>query len=74
MTKDEEIARLKGILSKIEFIQYEDPEEGLLIFCPVCGQSPEPEKLSREQRLATAHHPKGKGHDKNCELARALNS
>ncbi len=65
------IETLKNILSKIQFIEYEDPDEGLVIYCPVCGGVPEREKLSRGIR---AMYPSlgGKGHDENCELARAL--
>jgi hypothetical protein len=71
LTKDEEIESLKGILREIEFIEYEDPDEGLQIFCPVCGGTPEREKLSRGIR---AMYPSlgGKGHHENCKLARAI--
>lgn len=65
------IETLKGILKKIEFIEYEDPDEGLVIFCPICGGVPEREKLSRGIR-ATYPFLGGKGHDKSCELARAV--
>lgn len=65
------IEELKGILREIEFIEYEDPDEGLQIFCPVCGGRPEREKLSKGIRQM---YPSmgGQGHDKNCKLARAI--
>lgn len=72
MDKDKEtIASLKGILREIEFIEYEDPDDGLQIWCPVCGGRPEREKLSRGIR---ARYPGmgGRGHDKDCKLALAL--
>lgn len=72
MTQDQKtIEELKDILRGIEFIEYDDPDEGLQIFCPVCGGVPEREKLSRGIQ---AMYPwlGGKGHDKNCKLARAL--
>ena len=66
------IEDLKDILRGIEFIEYDDPDEGLQIFCPVCGGSPGPERLSREMKAMTTHLPPGKGHDKNCKLAKAI--
>lgn len=65
------IETLKGILKEVEFIEYEDPDDGLQIFCPVCGGIPERERLPRGVR---AMYPSmgGRGHDKNCKLARAL--
>lgn len=72
MSRDKEIEELKDILRGIEFIEYEDADDGLQIWCPVCGGRPEREKLSRGVR---AMYPSmgGRGHDKNCKLARAIN-
>lgn len=39
---------LLDILREVEFIEYDDPDEGLQIWCPVCGGSPEPESLTHE--------------------------
>lgn len=72
MNSDEKtIEELRDILRGIEFIQYEDPDDGLQIFCPVCGGSPEHEKISRWTR---AMYPSmgGSGHDKDCKLACAI--
>lgn len=72
MTEDQKtIEDLKAILKEIEYIEYEDPDDGLQIWCPVCGGRPEREKLSRGIR---AMYPSmgGKGHDKDCRLARAV--
>jgi hypothetical protein len=65
------IEALKDILREIEFIEYEDSDTGLEYFCPICGGRPEREKLPRGVREM---YPSmgGKGHDKNCKLARAL--
>ena len=62
---------MQGILKEIEFIEYDDPDEGLQIFCPVCGGVPEREKLPRGIREGYPFLG-GKGHDKDCKLARAL--
>lgn len=72
MTNDQKtVEDLKEILKEIEFIEYEDPDVGLQIWCPVCGGRPERERLSRGIR---AMYPGmgGRGHDKGCKLARAL--
>lgn len=65
------IEELKEILRKIEFIEYEDPDDGLQIFCPVCGGTPEREKLPKGIREM---YPSmgGRGHHENCKLARAI--
>ena len=67
------IEELKDILRGIEFIEYEDPDEGLQIWCPVCGGRPERERLPRGVR---AMYPGmgGRGHDKNCKLFLAISS
>ena len=66
------IEELKNILREIEWIDFEDADEGLQIWCTVCGGAPEREKLDPRVR---AGYPSmgGKGHDKNCALALAIN-
>lgn len=66
-----QVEALKAVLREVEFIEYEDPEEGLQIFCPICGGTPEREKIPHETR---AGYPflGGKGHSKDCNLAIAL--
>lgn len=71
MSRDKEIEELKDILRGIEFIEYDDPDEGLQIWCPVCGGVPEREKLSPGVRAGYPYLG-GRGHDKTCKLARAL--
>lgn len=77
MNKDQQtIKELQEILREIEFIEYEDPEDGLVIFCPVCGGYPKAERLSPgEQNAMTPWRARnGRGHNKDCKLARAINS
>jgi hypothetical protein len=72
MTDDQKtIEALKNILREIEFIDYEDPDDGLQIWCPVCGGRPKREDLRRgvQQRYPSMG---GRGHDENCKLARAI--
>lgn len=71
MSRDTEVEELKNILRGIEFIEYEDSDDGLQVWCPVCGGRPEREKLPRGIRAAYPHMG-GRGHDKNCKLARAI--
>lgn len=76
MSSDQKkIEELKDILAKVQFVEYEDPDEGLVIFCPICGGYPEPDKLSFGQKNAMAPYRarNGKGHDKDCALFHALN-
>jgi len=67
------IEDLKAILREIQYIEYDDPDDGLQIFCPVCGGVPPREQLSRGVQ---AMFPSlgGKGHHENCKLARAIES
>jgi hypothetical protein len=62
---------LLEILREIEFIEYEDSDTGLEYFCPICGGRPERERLPKGVREM---YPSmgGRGHDKNCKLARAI--
>lgn len=69
----ETIEELKEILREIEFIEYEDPDDGLQIFCPMCGGTPKRERLSRGVREMYPNLG-GRGHDSNCKLSRAINS
>lgn len=73
MSQDKKVEELKGILRGIEFIEYEDPDEGLQIWCPVCGGRPEREKLPRGIQ---AMYPSmgGRGHDRDCKLALAIST
>lgn len=72
MNQDQKtIEALKEILKGIEFIDYDDPDEGLQIWCPVCGGTPKREDLPRGVQQGYPHMG-GRGHDKNCKLARAL--
>ena len=64
------IEELKGILREIEFIDYEDPEDGLQVFCPVCGGTPE--RRQYPGFPPSYEYISGTGHDKNCKLARAI--
>lgn len=66
------IEELKNILKEIEFIEYEDPDDGLQIFCPVCGGRPKPETLSPGTRAMYPSMESGRGHDESCKLARAI--
>lgn len=50
MSRDKEMEELKDILREVEFIEYEDPDDGLQIWCPVCGGRPERERLPRGVR------------------------
>lgn len=74
MNPGRRVEDLLEILREIEFIEYEDPDDGLIIFCPVCGGYPEPEKLTSGTKnlMAPRRARSGKGHDKNCKLALAL--
>jgi hypothetical protein len=70
MSRDREIEELKDILRSIEYIEYEDPEEGFQVFCPVCGGTPE-----RKRVLGfppSYEYISGTGHDKKCKLALAI--
>lgn len=72
MTDDQKtIEALKNILREIEFIDYEDADDGLQIWCPVCGGRPKREDLPRGVQQG---YPSmgGRGHDENCKLARAI--
>lgn len=73
MNPDKRVEEMKDILRGIEFIEYEDPDDGLQIWCPVCGGRPERERLSRGIREAYPDMG-GHGHDKNCKLSLAINS
>lgn len=71
MNRDERtIESLKDILREIEFIEYDDPEDGLQVFCPVCGGTPE--RRQHPGFPPSYEYISGTGHDKNCKLARAL--
>ena len=65
------IDELKDILREIEYIEYEDPDEGLQIFCPMCWGTPKRENLPKGVR---AMYPSmgGKGHDENCKLGKEI--
>lgn len=66
------IESLKDILREIEFIEYDDPEEGHQIFCPVCGGTPE---LRTVHVFPPAYEAiKGTGHSKKCKLSNAINT
>jgi hypothetical protein len=67
------IEELKEILRGIEYIEYEDSDDGLQIWCPVCGATPERERLSKGVRQMYPFIG-GRGHDNNCKLARAIES
>lgn len=72
MSQDKkEIEALKDILREIEFIEYEDPDEGLQIWCPVCGGRPKREDLPRGVQQGYPDMG-GRGHDKDCKLAHAI--
>lgn len=74
MSDQKKIEELKQILAKIQFVEYEDPDEGLVIFCPICGGYPEPQTLSFGQKnaMSPGRARNGKGHDKECEIFKAL--
>lgn len=73
MNKDQRtIETLKSILKEIEFIEYHDPEDGLQVFCPVCGGNPEQRRIPGFP--PSYEYISGTGHDKKCKLARAIES
>ena len=71
MSRDKEIEELKDILREIEYVDFEDADDGLQIWCPVCGATPKREDLPRGIQRG---YPSmgGRGHDKDCRLARAI--
>lgn len=68
---DKRVEGLLEILREVEYVEWEDADDGLQIWCPICGGSPEREKLPRRIREG---YPSmgGRGHHENCKLARAL--
>lgn len=71
MSHSKEIEKLKEILRGIEFVEYTDPEEGHIVWCPVCGETPEM-KLVRGGFPPLYERVAGTGHSKKCELALAI--
>ncbi len=55
-----EVEFLKDILRQLEFIEYHDPDEGLQVWCEICGESPQEGKPLKEAHL------------ENCKMAIAL--
>lgn len=74
MDPDKRVEAMLEVLREVEFIEYEDPDEGLVIFCPVCGGFPRPERLTPgvKNAMSPSRARNGKGHDENCRLALAL--
>lgn len=70
----QKIEHLKKILAKIQFVEFEDADDGLIIFCPICGGYPEPERLSfgQKNQMTPYRARNGKGHDKECEIFKVL--
>lgn len=72
MNKDKRtIESLKDILREIEFIEYDDPDEGPQVFCPVCGGTPEDRQVPGVFPPLYIHIP-GTGHRENCKLDVAI--
>ncbi len=55
-----EVEFLKDVLRQVEFFEYHDPEEGLQIWCEICGGEPKKGRPLKEAHL------------KDCEMAIAL--